>query len=489
MSEGGFDRPTAADARVEDIRHAAEYEEAAGPSHVARPPRVGVVLAAGWAERLSKITRGRSKALVLLGGLPLVERAVRTLFAAGVERVVVVSGHQGESVREALDNLSTERVRIVQSRSWESGNGSSLAAAEDALIGEQRFVVMCGDTVFSPGALSSLVRSPGPAVLIDPSPAPDVWVEGTKVQVEDGLATGFGKRLEDPAIDCGVFVLGPEVFEAQRSAAASGDHSLAGAITELSHNRPLRIVAIPQDAWWQDIDTPDDLRTARAMLRRSLANPTDGPISRNLNRPLSTRLTMAISPFRLSPTLLTFAAFLVGIYAAWSLSAGRAVVGGLMAQLNSVLDGIDGETARLQFRASRSGARLDSMADRMIDAAIVAGVGLWLWVDPSRTFRASIILASAAGWGIIAYRLKDKVSTFELPPSSDRPLSLMLLGRDVRLFILAAGSVLTLPLAALATAFVAYCSSGLLRVVRVLRLGWNPFRPGTESSDFRRRAT
>jgi choline kinase/phosphatidylglycerophosphate synthase len=489
LSKGGFDRSTAAHELTHDTRHSPEYSEAASSPSVARPPRVGVVLAAGRAERLSKITRGRPKALVLLGGLPLVERAVRTLLAAGVERVVVVSGHQGESVREAMDNLPMEQVRIIQSKTWESGNGASLAAAQEALVGEQRFVVMCGDTVFSPGALGSLVRSPGPAVLVDPSPAADVWDEGTKVRIEDGLAAGFGKGLQHPAIDCGAFVLGPEVFEAQRRAAASGDHSLAGAITELSQNRPLRVVALPPGAWWQDIDTPDDLRTARTMLRRSLASPTDGPVSKNLNRPLSTRLTMALSPFRLSPTLLTFAAFLVGIYAAWSLSAGRAVVGGLMAQLNSVLDGIDGETARLQFRTSRSGARLDSTADRMIDAAIVAGVGLWLWVDPSRTFRATIILASAAGWGIIAYRLQDKVSTFELPPSSDRPLSLMLLGRDVRLFILAAGSVLNLPLAALAVGFVTYSSSGLLRVVRVFRLGWNPFRAGAGSSDLRRRAT
>jgi 1L-myo-inositol 1-phosphate cytidylyltransferase / CDP-L-myo-inositol myo-inositolphosphotransferase len=490
LCEGRFDRPTAADERPQEPRKAAEYGEAAGPTSVARPPRVGVVLAAGRAERLSKITRGRPKALVLLGGLPLVERAVRTLLAAGVERVVVVSGHQGESVREAMDNLPTEQVRIIQSETWESGNGASLAAAEEALGGEQRFVLICGDTVFSAGALGSLVRSPGPAVLVDPSPTPDVWGEGTKVRIEDGFAIGFGKGLDHPAIDCGAFVLGPEVFEAQRRAAASGDYSLAGAITELSQNRPLRVVALPPDAWWQDIDTPEDLRTARATLRRSLASPTDGPVSKNLNRPLSTRLTMAISPFRLSPTLLTFAAFLVGIYAAWSLSAGRAVVGGLMAQLNSVLDGIDGETARLQFRTSRSGARLDSTADRMIDAAVVAGVGLWLWVDPSRTFRASIILASAAGWGIISYRLEDKVSTFELPPSSDRPLSLMLLGRDVRMFILAAGSVLDLPLAALAVGFVTYCSSGLLRVVRVLRLGWNPFRARGDSTDLPgRRAT
>src|SRR5439155_14947987 len=78
----------------------------------ARPaPRVGVVLAAGRAERLSKVTRGRPKALVLLGGLPLVERAVRSLLAAGIERVVVVSVHQGLPVRESMANISPEQVR------------------------------------------------------------------------------------------------------------------------------------------------------------------------------------------------------------------------------------------------------------------------------------------------------------------------------------------------------------------------------------------
>src|SRR5439155_6798789 len=40
-------------------------------------PRTGVVLAAGRSERLSRATRGRSKALTQVGGVPLVERAVR----------------------------------------------------------------------------------------------------------------------------------------------------------------------------------------------------------------------------------------------------------------------------------------------------------------------------------------------------------------------------------------------------------------------------
>src|SRR2546427_11345512 len=55
-----------------------------GPS--AARPRVGVVLAAGRSERLSMLTKGRSKALVQLGGVSLGERAVRTLLNAGCEK-------------------------------------------------------------------------------------------------------------------------------------------------------------------------------------------------------------------------------------------------------------------------------------------------------------------------------------------------------------------------------------------------------------------
>ena len=51
---------------------------------------MGVVLAAGRSERLKAVTGGGSKALVQLGGLKLVERAVRGLFDTGIGEVLVV---------------------------------------------------------------------------------------------------------------------------------------------------------------------------------------------------------------------------------------------------------------------------------------------------------------------------------------------------------------------------------------------------------------
>jgi choline kinase len=422
------------------------------------------VLAAGRSERLSGLTRGSSKALLPLGGVPLVERAVRTLRDAGAERVVVVVGYQAEEVGTAA-RLAGGDVEVVPAPDWEAGNGASLAAAEPYLSGEPAFLLLCGDHAFSRGALIPLAEAAGPAVLVDESPAPEAWGEGTRVSIEDGRITGFGKSLPDPAIDCGAFLLDGRVFDAYRTTAAAGDHSLAAAVTAMGRAVPIRAVRLPASGWWQDIDTPEDLRMAKQLLRQSLAKRTDGPISRWLNRPLSTRITMALSAARIPPWVLSIFTGLVGLWAAWSLSASRAVVGGIFVQTASMLDGVDGETARLQWRTSERGALLDDLLDRMVDAAIVAGLGLWLWDDPSRLFRSLIIGATVAAWPLVHLAVRKPFQVFEVPHSDGRrPLMVVLGSRDVRLLIVAGLSVVDRPWVALAAMSAAYLISVLRRV-------------------------
>ena len=65
------------------------------------PERVaGVVLAAGQSTRM-----GRNKMLLEIGGRTLVRRAVTTAFAAGLDPVLVVVGHESDKVRGELSGL------------------------------------------------------------------------------------------------------------------------------------------------------------------------------------------------------------------------------------------------------------------------------------------------------------------------------------------------------------------------------------------------
>jgi CDP-L-myo-inositol myo-inositolphosphotransferase len=72
------------------------------------------------------------------------------------------------------------------------------------------------------------------------------------------------------------------------------------------------------------VDTPKDARAAAAALRRSLGKTADGPVSRLVNRPVSTRLSMALAPLRLAPDLVSLVAFALGLAGAALLAAGRA---------------------------------------------------------------------------------------------------------------------------------------------------------------------
>jgi choline kinase/phosphatidylglycerophosphate synthase len=430
--------------------------------------RVGVVLAAGRSERLESVTRGGSKALLRLGGLSLAERAVRSLLACGLQRVLVVVGHDAGPVAAVVCRLARGRVRAVYADRWRDGNGASLAAAEPAVAGEALFVLLTVDHVFGEGALDRLLAAGGPAVLVDPAPDGAAWQEGCRVRIADGAAVGFGKQLDEPAIDCGAFLLPPEVFDCQRLAAAEGDHTLAGAVTRLTRARPLRVVPLPAGCWWQDVDTPQDARAAAAALRRALGKTADGPVSRFINRPLSTRISMALAPLRPAPDLVSMAAFALGLAGAALLAAGRGLTGALLVHAASVADGIDGEVARLQLRGGPRGALLDGVLDRVADAAILAGLGLWALHGHDARMVLALTVAATAG-ALLSMATKDRAAALGLPAAPERTLGWLLGGRDGRLLLVAVGALLGAPIAALAAVTATSALSLSLRVTFLRR--------------------
>jgi hypothetical protein len=112
------------------------------------------------------------------------------------------------------------------------------------------------------------------------------------------------------------------------------------------------------------------------LLRRSLGKDTDGPVSRWLNRPLSTRLSMALAPLRPAPDLISLVAFALGLAGAALLSSGRGLLGALLVHAASVTDGVDGEVARLQLRGGPRGALLDAPAAALAAVSATSALSL-----------------------------------------------------------------------------------------------------------------
>jgi CDP-L-myo-inositol myo-inositolphosphotransferase len=132
--------------------------------------------------------------------------------------------------------------------------------------------------------------------------------------------------------------------------------------------------------------------------------------------------------------------------AAWLLASGVGLWAALAVHLASVLDGVDGEVARLQQRATAKGALLDGVLDRLGDTAVVAGLGVWAVSSGTVTPSIGVGLATVAtAMSILSMATKDRVLALGLPHAPERAIGFLLGGRDGRLLLIALGALIDRP--------------------------------------------
>jgi choline kinase len=229
------------------------------------------VLAAGNGDRFRNGT-SQSKLLQPILGQPLIVRTLETARAAGVTTVEVVLGYQAESLRSLIGSRTPRglRVHFSYNPDWHLENGVSVLAARHRFRAD-RFALLMGDHLFEPEALSRLLRTdarPDESLLaVDARPVPrEIAEEATKVRRDGAQIVAIGKDLENyDALDTGMFVCSPAVFDAIDASRASGDTTLSGGIRQLAQRGLMRGVEIGNASWY-DIDTIDDLEHAENLL-------------------------------------------------------------------------------------------------------------------------------------------------------------------------------------------------------------------------------
>lgn len=127
--------------------------------------------------------------------------------------------------------------------------------------------------------------------------------------------------------------------------------------------------------------TPVDANAATAVLIRSLYKPTDGIISRYMNRSISLMITRRLLPFHITPNAVTAIASVFGVAAIFVASRGgyqALLAGTILFEIQSILDGCDGEIARLKYQQSIAGEWFDQVADDLLNIGFLMAVGLGL---------------------------------------------------------------------------------------------------------------
>lgn len=122
------------------------------------------------------------------------------------------------------------------------------------------------------------------------------------------------------------------------------------------------------------------LGSAGKQILRDTIKPTDGIVSRYVNRPISTRISgMLLRMQWVRPNQATALTALAAALMFASLVFGGhdgLIAGAILFQAASLLDGVDGEIARATFRTSATGATLDSLIDALTNLGFLIGLGV-----------------------------------------------------------------------------------------------------------------
>lgn len=204
-----------------------------------------VLLAAGAGSRLG----GRPKALLELGGVPLVLRQLIALSGAGVDEVVVVLGHHAEAVESAVRQFP---ITLAHNPSPDDGQASSVriglralspkldavivALADQPLIDAQDIVALIG-----------AFKKRGDAAMVVP-----------RVQLAGGEAAPGNPVIFDGAL---------------REEWLAGSADLACRKWRQNHPDRVRWFDTDNPRYRIDIDTPDDLERFAASTGHRLAWP------------------------------------------------------------------------------------------------------------------------------------------------------------------------------------------------------------------------
>lgn len=246
-------------------------------------------LAAGEGSRLRPLTNDRPKPLVELGGTSLLERNVSTLESVGVDDHVVVTGHEGDQIRD----LGFETVHNEVYDETEMIYSLFLAAEAFPAENEGDLLISYGDIVYEPRVADAVLACDAPMCVVVDREWRSLWEERfddpledaeTLSLEEDGRIRSIGETPDGyDQIDAqytGLLKVRNDHIErfvdAYRDLEAAADGYVSidtTAFLQRLIDDDWHLQAVPVDGGWLEVDTLEDLELYRDL-------HADGDLSR-----------------------------------------------------------------------------------------------------------------------------------------------------------------------------------------------------------------
>ncbi len=266
-----------------------------------------------------------------------------------------------------------ERVANVARR---AGIERLAVCVSDPSIGG-RFSIPGGiDAVFLSGPAELASCSTGRLVIMSPDVLPDVrFLKGLVDMPDTGHAALPEENLDILAVNGSLPVSSLPAFFM--------DEPMSHVREIVKNDFFADIVSVGQG---EVMSVPaNDLSSVEKALFRALVKDGEGFMSRYFERKISLAISGRLVETSVTPNQMTIFSVFTGLAGALCIAAGGVAMqsaGALLFLAHSILDGCDGEIARIRFMESRLGGILDFWGDNVVHAAVFSAIG-YAWYEES----------------------------------------------------------------------------------------------------------
>lgn len=240
----------------------------------------GVILSAGKGSRIDPFNARYPKPLLPIANRPILEHQVEQMKSVGIQDIVIVVGHLQEMIREHFGDGSKLGVRIRYVEQKQAlGIAHAAMQLEKHLSGA--FLLFLGDIFYVAKDLAAMVRAYGSGgvdgvLAVKREADPLAIQKNFSVTIDDHL--NVSKVVEKPRYlvnnlkGCGMYVFGPEIFDALRQTprtAMRDEYELTTAIQIFIDSR-YRVKACEVVDWDCNITFPSDLLECNLRFLRHL---------------------------------------------------------------------------------------------------------------------------------------------------------------------------------------------------------------------------
>ncbi|MDP3981532.1 MAG: CDP-alcohol phosphatidyltransferase family protein [Chlamydiota bacterium] len=146
----------------------------------------------------------------------------------------------------------------------------------------------------------------------------------------------------------------------------------------LQNKFPTQSISIHQGQIYE-LHSPGQVKEAEDFLFKALIKSTEGFMSRHVERKISIAVSKHLVNSSITPNQMTVFSIFIGLLGAFLITLNQGtwqIAGALFFLAHSILDGCDGEIARIKFLESKFGGVLDYWGDNIVHIAIFSAIAI-----------------------------------------------------------------------------------------------------------------